>query len=117
MCMNNIKNKLKYTNTLCRITVLWIYCCLFFGYNVRSLATDFLCLFVHYLCSSLDLDRTLSRYLTFLSPSKIFFQICRFFNMSSLFPDFFHFYDHLLTLVPWYTFSCIYITLFIIEYS
>ena len=37
MYKNNIKDKIKYTNNLCRITLLWIFCCFSFGWNFRTL--------------------------------------------------------------------------------
>ena len=40
MCENN-RNKIKYTNTLCKFRV--------FLKKVRSLATDVICVFIHYL--------------------------------------------------------------------
>ena len=77
MCINDIKNEIKYTNTLCRITLLWICYFFIFCQNVRSLATDVICFFVHYYVVKLKdfflLDRILSRCLTFVCPRKIYF--------------------------------------------
>ena len=48
MCMKNIKIKIKYTKTLCRVILLWSFYFLFFCYNVRSLPSEVKFCFVYY---------------------------------------------------------------------
>ena len=47
-CMNNVKNKIKYTNILCRITLLCIFLISYFMLKCSILGTDVMWPFVHY---------------------------------------------------------------------